>query len=529
MKKLSIILIILFLILCTSCENNNNVKIIYHLNGGTLENPITNWDKNNSLTLEQPILDGYNFIGWFLDENYLNEPIFTLDQDTSINSSNEIHLYAKYNINTLKNNKLNSLNYNFSNQTIRISIISETYNPFSTEYIFNDKTLRQAQIKEIESAYNCKLEFVVIPNYYLNYLGTDDYISNDLTTKQYFIDNNILLHYGELNSSFYSYARMSYKNNLFAPLDNLNNNQLLTICQNLEESQYGLIANEIPTFKLLAYEERIFTELSLETPQSLWEKGLWINDKFIEYIQLLDSHYNDSIIHRIDLSEYISKLDNYQGKYVIDYENKISNFSKSIEENLNTILKFKDNSTNIIYGKSFYKANNDLNKNFGFVSFDLIELYDSFNNSSIDFNEQYSFVPYPSVNQIDDSSFNSSTYNCYFMFNNYDEETNNLSNEMLCSLLNDLAYGHQNKQKFDTDMLYNVCDNDTEKQIINQILTMKYSFDGKSVLERGKTRDHTFESYKDVFYEVIKNINEQINIKTILDDLELIIKFDVWE
>ena len=100
------------------------VLVFYHLNGGTLENPITNWDKNNSLTLEQPILDGYNFIGWFLDENYLNEPIFTLDQDTSINSSNEIHLYAKYNINTLKNNKLNSLNYNFSNQTIRISIIS---------------------------------------------------------------------------------------------------------------------------------------------------------------------------------------------------------------------------------------------------------------------------------------------------------------------------------------------------------------------------------------------------------------------
>ena len=70
-------------------------------------------------------------------------------------------------VNVVQRKQLNEYGVDFNGVTISI-VSRETYriNPFSDEYTFSDKLQRQKEIRMIENAYNCQLQFV--QSYYSN-------------------------------------------------------------------------------------------------------------------------------------------------------------------------------------------------------------------------------------------------------------------------------------------------------------------------------------------------------------------------
>ena len=99
-KALSIVLtlVLVFSIVPTglfnvtaSAENTGFYTITYHLDGGTnaLKNPDV-YTEDDVITLMDATKVGYNFVGWFLDEN-MTEQIAEIS-----NTTGNIELYAKF-------------------------------------------------------------------------------------------------------------------------------------------------------------------------------------------------------------------------------------------------------------------------------------------------------------------------------------------------------------------------------------------------------------------------------------------------
>ena len=74
------------------------VNVSYHLDGGILENQKDQFLKGEVISLGTPIKEGYNFIGWFIDENYTNEFV-------SQAYSSDLEVYAKWEIIPTENEK----------------------------------------------------------------------------------------------------------------------------------------------------------------------------------------------------------------------------------------------------------------------------------------------------------------------------------------------------------------------------------------------------------------------------------------
>ncbi len=89
-KKLFLIsLSLLFITTISSCSNNTNYNITYHLDGGTNSSSnVSTYNDAKSLSLESASKAGYTFEGWYLDSNYTK--LF------NNNVSGNIDLYAKF-------------------------------------------------------------------------------------------------------------------------------------------------------------------------------------------------------------------------------------------------------------------------------------------------------------------------------------------------------------------------------------------------------------------------------------------------
>ena len=355
-------------------------------------------------------------------------------------------------------------------------------------------------------------------------------ISPESSAEKKYKENNILIHYGELDDMFYERYSSFYRDFIFYPLNKIygyeeTNYNVLTerfnYCDSLGDT-LGLISDEIPVLNMFLYDEAIFESLNLPSPQKLYQEGLWTVDKFIEYISLLDK---ENYLNIISPDYFVQAIANYKGEYLVDFDNKIINFDD--EENIINLNKLKELEKKITlhYFNNFSKTKEDEDKMYGFVSCNLL---DQTNKIIENENTNYSFVPYP-YESISENNFVSSTYNCYAIYNNYNFETNGITYEMLYSIIKDLSSGFNNILKYSKERLYEICENDNEKNIINYYLNTKLLFDGVYVANRHKSILGTNHYMPNCFKYYLDNVNdyneENISnlIKEVITELKRII------
>ena len=499
MKKIFVVFILICIVLIsTSCNKNDKLVLIkYETNDGILLEYEYVWNKKDDLVLPVPIKENYKFLGWYLDNEFKNNGLEVLDKENYVDIE-EITLYAKYELESL--NEINKLGYDLNNATISISLYTNKDNPYSDEYIYEDKELRKLQIEYIESKYNCNIEYVITDSYEQSELQFGQ-INNRYETVQKFNENNILIHYGELSDTFYESYKTNWYDYVFYPLNKIDgfeetNKSVLT--ERYERfdflgNTYGLISEELPVLNMFMYDEAIFEKLDITSPQKLYQDGLWTVDKFIEYVQILDKEGYQSTIS----SDYfVQAIANYKGDFLVDFDNKIINF---------------DNEVNLSYFNKLYELDKSLvsknvslaNKKFGLKNCNLLDQTHNITENDIT-NKNYSFVPYP-YEIINDNNFVSSTYNCYAIYNNYNFENNGITYEILYSLIKDLSKGFDTTLKYSKKWLYELCENEIEKNIIDYYLNTKLSFDGTYVVKRHMSISGTFAPIPNYFQYYIDN------------------------
>ena len=143
----------------SSCNKTNKYVISYETNGGTV---IADKEVEEGKSITIPVIptkEGYNFIGWFIDEN-LEQP---LDYSTKVTSN--ITIYAKweeiekyYNINYVLDGGTNhDLNpYILSSKEEKVTLYPAT----KAGYEFIKWTLNGETVTELNGPFNSELELV---------------------------------------------------------------------------------------------------------------------------------------------------------------------------------------------------------------------------------------------------------------------------------------------------------------------------------------------------------------------------------
>lgn len=515
MKRIFVVFILICIVLIsTSCSENDKLVLIkYETNDGILLEYEYVWNKKDDLVLPVPIKENYKFLGWYLDNEFKNNGLEVLDKENYVDIE-EITLYAKYELKS--KTEINKFGYDLNNATISISIYSNKDNPYSEEYIYEDKELRKLQIEYIESKYNCNIEYVITDSLEQSELKYG-ILNNGNEIVKKFNENNILIHYGELSDTFYESYKTNWYDYVFYPLNKIDgfeetNKSVLTERYERDDflgNTFGLISEELPILNMFMYDETIFKNLNLTSPQRLYQDGLWTVDKFIEYVLILDKEGYQSTISP---DYFVQAIENYKGEFLVDFDNKIINFDKEV--NLSYLNKLYE------LDKSLLSKNVSLaNKKSGLIHCELLDQIYNITENDIT-NKNYSFVPYP-YEIINDNNFVSSTYNCYAIYNNYNFENNGITYEILYSLIKDLSKGFDTILKYSKEWLYELCDNEIEKDIINYYLNTKLSFDGTFVVNRHKSIDGTFAPIPNYFQYYIDNI-EKYKEEDIADLINLV-------
>ena len=178
-------------------------------------------NKNNkfdySIDIYEYFKENYEFVGWYKKSDFSGDKLITLTKE-DYEDEHEITLYAKFEFKSAT--EINKLGYDLNNATISISIYSNKDNPYSEEYIYEDKELRKLQIEYIESKYNCNIEYVITDRLEQSELQFGQ-INNRYETVQKFNENNILIHYGELSDTFYESFSTQWQDYVFYPLNKI--------------------------------------------------------------------------------------------------------------------------------------------------------------------------------------------------------------------------------------------------------------------------------------------------------------------
>lgn len=470
----------------------------YQVNGGILDEKEFVWDLKEDLVLFIPTKEYFEFVGWYKESDFSDERLETLNKD-DYEDKDEITLYAKYELESAT--EINKLGYDLNEATISISIYSNRDNPYSEEYIYEDKELRQLQIEYIESKYNCNIEYILTDLYEQGELINASF--NECYAKR-FIENNILIHYGELLDTFYESYKTTYQDLLFYPLNKIDgyketNYSVLTERYerfDFSGNTFGLVSEELPFLNMFVYDENIFKNLNLPSPQKLYQDGLWTVDRFIEYVLILDK---EGYQNTISPDYFVQAIANYKGEYLVDFDNKIINFDDEV--NLGYLNKLYE------LDKSLVSKNVSLSKRkSGFINCNLLDQIHNLTENDIT-KSNYSFVPYP-YESISDNNFVSSTYNCYALYNNYNIENNGITYEMLYSIIKDLSSGFETTLKYNKEWLYESCENEIEKDIIDYYLNTKLLFDGTYAVKRHFQISGTFAPIPNYFQYYIDHYDE---------------------
>lgn len=541
-KSLFIYLLVLLLII-TGCSNGNvtiNVKDKDNVIEDKNQNPsvslicdgvetsidLSNNKNGDVIKLDKPEKENYTFVGWFDNEDFNGKRYSSLVYKDDLN----IKLYAKFEINTLR--EINSSNYNFNGKKIGIMIDDDSlYNPYSPSYIFDDKLYKMDQIELINELYNCEICFVekrLEYDFYYVYLYNlvlyaennnmsfeeaynfslenatyvdDDWYKNCVAYEDIYL-NNVVLYYGlmdDLTANFktkYDYEYLFFDNDLIELDHNFDYSVTTNYKYPLEyykESYMGYLVEEINSLEVLSYPKELFEELNLKTPLTLYNEGAWTVDVFFEYCKILKEkqyYFNskktineiniqsflknigaslDMPIYTMEKNEYVSNLGN------LPIANVTSGFMDLVNDSFITMISGTSTSC---YNRGF--ASTNLYQYYNYLNY--IKTNDETNIK----NEHYIFslevVPYPTLDGSSSSNM-PATYLGYRYFDFYDVKDEVIDQEELISLINDLENAFTKNETFSSKLYDYLLDNDKVGDIFNDLEEVSLVYDALNNLE----------------------------------------------
>ena len=157
---------VLLLGLSTSCgKKAKTYSIKFELNGGVLTNAPTEYSDDKKLTLPTPTKEGETFGGWYENSAFTGNAVTEIAKG----SSGDKTFYAKWNTTggtdgpggeTKRPWELNRFGFDGQGMTyvIKVLPVSE-FDPFDAGFTGSKRALKQAHQKDVEDAYNIKIEY----------------------------------------------------------------------------------------------------------------------------------------------------------------------------------------------------------------------------------------------------------------------------------------------------------------------------------------------------------------------------------
>lgn len=571
MKRITILIYLFLLILCNSCkvynnddiekdnlnENNNidsdNKVCLYY------DDKIDYIDTSNILngeTIYLPLLEksGYEFLGWFANENKEGDNVFEFVYDEKLDYS----FYGDFRVETLK--FLNETDVNFNGEKIGILVPSNKYyNPYSDEYLSTDKSLRIDQIEELNKSYNCTLKFVEqrlslyeYQFYYFtltNFGSYDDnkviemYNSyshyNDDEAKKICITyediylNNVLLCYDEIHNNALDYF-MCYKYAAdycsFGLSDEVLNSIYFNLTKTINYSStliptkeyVAYLTEEIPQCEGLVYSKSFFEKMNLDDPFDLYLEGKWDVDTFYDYCKksCLNKSFKDEIINNINLTSFLNYVANSSGICLYELDDndlKSELLNNDLSKSISKIMDLYCN--NYFYDTLLYSIYSN-----GFSSYSLINYLEEYSNLDSDF----VFVPYPSIDGTYSTSNTPSTFMGYFIFRygrfaNYDIMD---IEPKLFVLVTDIEYAFNYNSLI--DVLNNINLDENIRKVVNEYFSKEKKFDAVEYISLYQCNYELLDFKTDNYYIYDKSLdytNDNLNESLIIlnDNLEKII------
>lgn len=322
-KKLIVLIILLnitFLTSCTVPSVSKTYNIVFETNGGTIETDLKTYDGTCDITLPIPEKVGYQFVGWYSSSTLEGEIVTEILKGDKGNKT----FYAAWELGTTSKWDLNKVNFNGNGIKFKIVVDNlEEVDPLNVNYKNSDKALKQAHLKNVETAYNIDIEYIE----YEDDCWSQERVEkiNEGFLKQYYLNENIYVL--EVDSLYISDLIV---NNVIASLDIDDDNITNSYFKNVGYNQNHIINKTASSYEnvyiynpeiprgdyFLYYNATKVKELNLEDPSELWLKGLWNESKFDEWLNKSSSLLSDK--------EYVIDCDYDQ--FSIGYAHGIGNW-----------------------------------------------------------------------------------------------------------------------------------------------------------------------------------------------------------
>ncbi len=155
---------------CTECgekdpnyegqgTQTNEYKVTLELNGGSLSSPLSKYNTNADTILPTPTKEGNQFLGWYSSADFSGSAVSKIAKG----STGDKTFYAKWGTTVVPDAKwpLNQIGFNGNLMEFNIKVLPVSdFDPFNGDYNASDKSIKQAHMSEVESAYNIDIEYV---------------------------------------------------------------------------------------------------------------------------------------------------------------------------------------------------------------------------------------------------------------------------------------------------------------------------------------------------------------------------------
>lgn len=306
--------LILVLGLSASCKKNKTYSIEYELNGGVLTSAPTEYDGKSKVTLPTPTKEGETFAGWFDNAGLTGSAVYEIAKG----STGDKKFYAKWNggsvVPTGRPWELNRVGFDGEGlkYVIKVLPVSE-FDPFSADYSGSKKALKQAHQRDVEEAYNIKIEYSAWDNEAqwgperVNFIKTSFQDQSFLKKNVYAI--NITSQWiptlvkAQCLAELYNYGT---EEGIFAQLD-YKQQDAINESVAVKKKVYGYDPGTVRPDYFLYYNSTKVAEIGMEDPAEMWFKGEWTWSNFDAWVKdaqlklgegeyVLDAGYAEFII-----------------------------------------------------------------------------------------------------------------------------------------------------------------------------------------------------------------------------------------
>ena len=359
-KTLLVLGLVLIIGLGASCKpkKGETYTITFETNGGVLANAPTEYDGSAKITLPTPSKEGETFGGWY-DNAGLNGNAIT---EIAKGSTGNKTFYAKWNTQVKLDRPWELNRFGFDGQgmsyVIKVLPVAE-FDPFDAGYTGSKQALKQAHQKDVEDAYNIKIEYSAWDNDApwgpdrVKFIKTSFQDKSFQKKSVYAI--NITSQWiptlvkASCVAELYNYGT---KEGIFAQLE-YEQDEAVNEAVAVRKRVYGYEPGTVRPDYFLYYNANKVQELGMEDPAEMWFKGEWTWSNFDAWVKDAQNKLGEGeFVIDSGFAEFIIGAAPAQG-------NRLVNASKG------TIMFTKSSVTSIIDKMKAYYAGGYWNKAHG--------------------------------------------------------------------------------------------------------------------------------------------------------------------